>query len=148
MALVPFLGTDVDSFVNQLQSGHGIAVYRASPMQAGDGLFNWLPFLSRLGPRMISAARMVLPAVGSAAKEVAVDALKGAANAAVNSGADILTDAVNDSSTLQQIPSLSVAATNLVSKARKRAVNTIGEPNYAKKRRVKVVRRTAQDIFT
>src|SRR5271165_4479464 len=104
MALVPFPSTDVDLFLNLLQTGHGIAIYKASPLQAGDGLFNWFPFLSRFGPTLASAARSFLPALGNAAKEVASDAAKGAAIAAVHSGSDLIRTGISNSSSIQNIP--------------------------------------------
>ena len=143
MALVPFIDNDVELFINQLQTGHGIAIYRASPMQAGDGILSWLPFLSRLGPRLMTAARSVIPA----ARDVAVDALKGAATAAVTSGAELLQDAVADSSTLQANPALSTAAHDIVRQVEKRTLKSVGEPTYVQRRRFKVTRRTAPTVL-
>lgn len=143
MALVPYLGSDIELFINQLQTGHGIAMYRASPLQAGDGFLNWMPFLSRLGPRFLSAAKSVLPA----AREIATDALKGAASAAISSGADQLRNVVSNSSTLQTSPDMSNAANNLIERVEKRTLNTIGDPTYVKKRRYKVTRRAAPTVL-
>lgn len=143
MELVPYLGSDVDFFVTQLQTGHGIALYRASPLQSGDGFLNWMPFLSKLGPRFMSAARSVLPA----AREIASDALKGAATAAVASGADHLRNAVSNSSTLQSAPHLSDVANNLIERAEKRTIDTIGDPTYVKRRRHRVTRRAAPTVL-
>lgn len=139
MALIPFNGDSVQLYEQQLQYGHGIAMYKGSMLQSGEGIFNWLPFLSRIGPSFMGAVRSLIPA----AKTVASDALKGAATAAVTLGTNMLNDAINDSPTLQEVPGLTEAASNIIEKVQKRAIDAVGQPQ----RRKRITRRLAPTVL-
>lgn len=139
MALIPFDGESVQLYERQLQIGHGIAMYKGSKLQSGEGLFNWVPFLSRIGPTFMGAVRSLLPAV----RTVATDALKGAATAAVNSSSGILADTVNELPTLQEVPGLSDAAHNVIERVQKRALNSIGQPQQRKR----ITRQAARTVL-
>lgn len=139
MALIPFIDVTPSYYETQLQTGYGMVLYKASPMQAGEGILNWIPYLSRIGPTLMNAFRAVAPSV----KEVATDALRGAATAAINSGSDLLQNAVEDSSTLESVPQLSEAAINAIDTVKRKTLASVGSPQ----KRRKVTRRQARTVL-